>query len=207
MLEKDSKATSTYVSDTSRLGTIEKWLKKWGLPLFPPTIASYKAIAATLKLGNYRSAHVYLQVYRVEAERAGYSTSLLQMRALKDAKKSCNRGLGAAARPRALPLEHLGKLPSDRQPWCIDGPVNPRAAIIMGSWWLCREIELSSSRVRLVELMVSDAGVPSVRWHLPASKNDTMAVGAGRTLCCCCDMVGRSGCPAHLSLGPLVVPP
>ena len=119
------------------------------------------------------------------------------MRALKDCKRSCARGVGASSRPRPLPLELLGQLPAGREAWCEEGPLNPRAAMIMGSWWLCREVEISSSRARLIELLFSDAGVPSVRWHLPASKNDTLAMGMGRSLNCCCSTVGRAGCPAH----------
>ena len=88
-------------------------------------------------------------------------------------------------------------MPPGREAWCEQGPLNPRAAILMGAWWLCRELELSSSRARMVELLVSEAGVPTVRWHLPASKTDTMATGMGRSLCCCCGTVGRAGCPAH----------
>ena len=93
-LLKDTKARSTHGSDDSRLATMEGWLKRWGLQMYPPTIASYKAIAATLKAGGYKSAAVYLQVYRVSAERLGYATSSLDARHLKDFKKSCLRGLG-----------------------------------------------------------------------------------------------------------------
>ena len=62
-LLKDTKARSTHGSDDSRLATMEGWLKQWGIPMYPPTIASYKAIAAILKAGGYQSAAVYLQVY------------------------------------------------------------------------------------------------------------------------------------------------
>ena len=92
-LLKDTKARSTHGSDDSRLATMEGWLRQWGIPMYPPTIASYKAIAATLKAGGYKSAAVYLQVYRVSAERLGYATSSLDARHLKDFKKSCLRGL------------------------------------------------------------------------------------------------------------------
>ena len=196
-LLKDTKARSTHGSDDSRLATMEGWLKRWGLQMYPPTIASYKAIAATLKAGGYKSAAVYLQVYRVSAERLGYATSSLDARHLKDFKKSCLRGLGGPTRPRPLPLESLGSLPCSRSPWCADGPLNPRAAIIAGSWWLCREIELSTSRARLLEILVPPDGVPSARWHLPASKSDTEAVGMARSLFCACEVVGRPACPVH----------
>ena len=196
-LVKVTKAKSTHGSDDSRLATMEGWLKQWGLSMYPPTIASYKAIAATLKAGGYESAAVYLQVYRVSAERLGFATSSLDARHLKDFKKSCLRGLGGPTRPRPLPLESLGSLPSSRQPWNEDGPLNPRAAIIAGSWWWCREMEHSTSRARLLEVLVPPDGVPSARWHLPASKTDTEAVGMARSLYCACEVVGKPACPVH----------
>ena len=196
-LEKDTKASSTQASDDSRMATIAGWLQKWGLNLYPPSVATFKAVAATLKAGAYRSAPVYLQVYRSTAERLGYDISPLIVRDLKAYKRSCLRGLGGPIRPRPLPLEALGSLCSRRDPWVEGGPLNPRAAVIAGSWWLCREVELSATRARLLELDLPLSGKPSVRWHLPASKTDTEAVGMARTLRCCCESVGISSCPVH----------
>ena len=196
-LDKDTKAKTTHVSDDSRLATMTSWVSAWGLPLFPPTTASFKAIAATLKMGNYKSAQVYLTVYRVEAERRGFAVTSLLARSLKDWKRSCSRGLGGPVRPRPLPLDALGSLPAARDSWVEAGPINPRAAVLTGAWWLCRELELSTSRARLVELCAPSSDKPSIRWHLPASKNDTDAIGAARSLSCCCTKLGRSGCPVH----------
>ena len=94
-LERDTKAQTTHSSDDSRLRTMEAWLAKWGLPMYPPTIASIKALAASLKSGGYKSVQVYLHVYKAEAERRGYGTTQLQARTLKDGKRSCARGSGA----------------------------------------------------------------------------------------------------------------
>ena len=71
-LDRGRKADSTHVSDESRLRSMASWLKHWKLDLFPPTIATAKALAASLKAGGYRSAGVYLMVYRRECERRGY---------------------------------------------------------------------------------------------------------------------------------------
>ena len=51
-LERDIKAGSTHVSDDSRIRTICRWLKWWHVEPFPPTVASVKALAATLKAGG-----------------------------------------------------------------------------------------------------------------------------------------------------------
>ena len=54
-LDAETKAVSTHFSDDSRLRTMEAWLLKWGLSMFPPTIASFKAVAATLKAGDIKA--------------------------------------------------------------------------------------------------------------------------------------------------------
>ena len=113
-LEHDVKADTTHESDDSRLRSITSWLAEWGLRPFPPRLASVKALAASLKAGGYRSAHVYLSVYRVEAQRRGHPVDVLLGRHLQDYKRSCLRGLGGPTRPRPLPLERLGQLPADR---------------------------------------------------------------------------------------------
>ena len=195
-LEKDIKAASTDSSDRSRIATIELWLSRWRMAAFPPTLASFKAVAATLKAGSYRSAEVYLCVYRREAERRGYPIDSLLAKNLEDLKRSCMRGLGGPVRPRPLPLLNLGRLPAGREAWYDDGPINPRAAVLCGAWWLCREMELSTARARMVEIRPGD-GLPSATWHLPVSKNDPQALGLARTLQCSCSRLGRAGCPVH----------
>ena len=50
----------------------------WGLTPWPPTLATWKALACTLKRGGYASTHLYLAAYRTESEpfsRRGCTTS------------------------------------------------------------------------------------------------------------------------------------
>ena len=51
-LERDVKAGSIHISDDSRMRSIGKWLQWWHVEPFPPSVASVKAVAATLKLGG-----------------------------------------------------------------------------------------------------------------------------------------------------------
>ena len=196
-LERGIKADSTHVSDDSRLCSMASWLQQWKLDLFPPTVATVKALAASLKAGGYRSANVYLHVYRRECERRGYEIGSLLRGDLKDYRRSCERGLGGSVRPRALPLECFGSLPADRSAWIADGPVNPKAAIICGAWWMCREVELATARARLVEIRW-EVEPPLATWHLPTSKADPKALGMARTLKCNCMEFGRARCPVHV---------
>ena len=70
-LDRDILAESTHRSNDARLRTIAGALQLWGIPMWPPTAASWKALASTLKAGRYSSAALYLSAYRVAAERMG----------------------------------------------------------------------------------------------------------------------------------------
>ena len=101
-------------------------------------------------------------------------------------------------RARGLPFEDLHRLPGERDPWVAHGPVGPRNAIVAGSWFMMREIELSTARAALLELCRSGPQGPTVRWHFPASKPHPRALGVARAHGCLC----RGGppqthCPAH----------
>ena len=203
-LEKDRSADTTRSSDESRWRTILKILSSWGLEPFPPTYVSFRALAATLKKAKYSSAAIYLSVYRRRCERSGHMVDHTLGRTIGDYVRSCERGLGGPARPRPIPMELLPQLPASRSAWNAGGPINPRAAISAGCWFLCREVELSTSRARNLEFsMVGDA--LTVTWHLPASKNDQAALGYARTLRCSCEADAcarrvRAGCAAHVLL-------
>ena len=71
-LERDILAAPTNRTHDARLRTIGNALQMWGIPMWPPTPASWKALAATKKLGRYASAAVYFSTSRTAAERLGY---------------------------------------------------------------------------------------------------------------------------------------
>ena len=199
-LDRDVLATTTQRTNSARMRTIEAALKLWGIPLWPPTPVAWKALAATLKMGRYSSASIYFSTYRTTAERMGYALDELSVRSIKDYTRSCLRGLGEPSRPRPLPFELLPSLPGGRAAWVASGPVNPRAMVLTGSWWLCREIELANQRAALVEFSGSGSSLRAAL-HLPASKTDQLAAGLSRSLCCCCPLRpsgrDRAGCPVH----------
>ena len=67
----------------------------------------------------------------------------------------------------------------NRIPWAIGGPINPKCTVVCGSWWLTREIELSTARAALISFTGSGNDF-SASWTLPASKTDPMAFGVTR---------------------------
>ena len=153
--------------------TIEKALKNWGVPLFPPSRDSILALAASLKAGHYATADSYLYLYRTTCERRGWSLSPPLALLFKDCVRSCLRGIGAPTKALALPFRKLGELDvlAD-SPWNSGGPVGPACAIVVGAWFLTREIELATSRASLLTLGTDELDLPVVRWQLPASKTE-----------------------------------
>ena len=167
-------------------------------------MAKVKAVCASLKMGNYRSPAAFLSSWRVESERRDQWLDDSMKRHLSDGLRSCRRGLGGPVRARPLPLDALHRFPFGEDPVSPHGPLNPRVAVSVGAWWLCREIELSTARARMIELARDASGCLVAKLHLPASKNDIEALGVGRSHACCCASlppwreVNEGACPAHL---------
>ena len=54
-------------------------------------------------------------------------------------------------------------------PWVQGGPIWPRDALLLGSWWMLREIELSLARIHHLSFSRGPLGFLEVTWLLPAS--------------------------------------
>jgi len=72
-----------------------------------------------------------------------------------------------------------------------------RNAMIIGAWFLTREVELSTALAASAELTFPARSVPLIRWHLPASKTDVRATGTAREHGCACGPTPSPACPAH----------
>ena len=115
---------------------------------FPITPARVRVLGATLRAGRYRSHANYLNLYVVEAERqGGRDPSAAVRRAVADAKCACGRGLGGPKQSDGIPLELLALMPPGEAPFSPGGPMWPKHAIIMGTLFLTREVELASAVV------------------------------------------------------------
>ena len=74
--------------------------------------------------------------------------------------------------------------------------------MVVGPWFLTREVELATTRDCLVSL--TEGVCFAVSWCLSASKADLKATDVERTRCCECKVVASPGCPvcamrAHLA--------
>ena len=187
--------------------TITTMLAMWGHVPLPISVDKVFCLGASLKKGQYRSAGSYLSTYKIEAERHGNEITKQIARALKDSERSAIRGLGGPVKARALPLHRLRELPGSHSPWTRGGPVGPRNLMVVGAWFLLREVEASTARACSVKVVPRDEnGRPRVTFTLPASKNDQSATGASRTHGCSCG--GSSpdpGCPAHSAWDQLIL--
>ena len=177
----DVYAASSRRKQTTFHNTIVRALDKWGLSPMPPTRDKLVFLGAALKAGRYRTADQYLDFYKVWAEREGYALDKPLLRVYLDTVRSCRRGIGGSVQSLGIPLMRLGELDAATDsPWISGGPVGPAAAMISGAWFLTREVELSTTRARLVSTEVGADGDRVVRWHLPASKTDVEARGVSR---------------------------
>ena len=176
--------------------TIGRALAMWSLPVFPPDREKVQALGVILKAGGYRSAESYLSLYKAEAERRGYVWTALEQRATRDAVRSCLRGLGGPQKALPLPFSRLGELDGGHLPWTAAGPVGPRNMVVLGAWFMLREVEAANSRIKDVVVHVRD-GRPKVVWTLPASKTDQQACGVSRSHGCMCEDKPSPSCPGH----------
>ena len=159
---------------------------------FPLTVRKLRTAAAILKAAGYRSAMQYLWTLKKVHVKKGFPWDQTLELELKEAKHACRRGQGPAKKAGALPLERLGSLPSSWDgPRSAKGPARPRSAILVGSWWGMREIELAGLRVSSLTFSEGD-GCGTCRVNLPVSKTDAEALGKFRLHGCCCE---QGGCP------------
>ena len=178
--------------------------RRWGCPPVPPSVRCIFLLGAALKAGRYRAAESYLSAYKMACIRLGYEITQEHQAAMRDAVRSCTRGIGAPTKAAAIPFERLSQLPAGRHAWVPGGPLSPRNALTAGSWWLLREIEVSTVRARLAEVSWS-GDLLVVHITLPASKTDQRASGVSRGhRCRCAGAEYNVGCPAHVVLDQLL---
>ena len=206
-LRRDFYAASSAPSVAAKWRTVVRALELFEFTPFPPSTRKVLALGAALKAGGYRSAEAYLQAYRTRAEREECPFGMAEVRALKDAVRSCRRGLGGPVRAMALPFERLGdaELPDAETPWSSGGPLGPKNAIILGAWFLMREAELAGARACNMQVVLQGSAPPLVVWALPASKSDQQALGVARTHGCCCGSSFRRRCPVHSAWDQLLL--
>ena len=163
----------------------------WTISLTPVTKDVVDKIAAALKSGGYRSVRQYFsRLRRVHVERTHSELSVEAELALKDAVRSVERGMGGAALKDSFELESLFH-DSERVGTLA------RAIVVIGAWFLLREIELVALRRGHLLLDREKEQVSLTLW---ASKTDTVGNLVMRTHKCCCSVLYAGVCPYHTAL-------
>ena len=167
-----------------------------GRDVFPVTLGSLKAIAALMKLDEYRSFSNYASWAKGAHIELGYEWTQQLALELTQAGRSLGRGLGPARQSAAFCLDKLANAQAHavRVP---GGPSHPRHAILLGSLWVLREIEIAWSKWE--DITIREDG-KVVLWTLTASKTDPAAKSCTRKWGCLCAELGQHICPYHVMI-------
>ena len=180
-------ASSTRQPRANRTALWQNILAAAGRPPLDMSVETFETGAAVLKKAKFRTAYAVAAQSLVDHQERGGHVSPALRRAAQKAKRSCGRGLGPVKHTAPFPLERALELPSGADPWVTGGPRFPRALILTGCWWCCREIELANIAIADIKMLPNG----EVALHLPATKSDICALGATRSHKCACGI--RSG--------------
>ena len=165
-----------------------------GAAAFPMTVASLKSIAALMKLDGYRSFSNYASWAKGHHIEEGHDWTQQLAHELTQAGRSLGRGLGPPRQSATFDLERLALTPEvvSRKP---GSPLFPKQALLLGSLWVLREIELAWTKWGDI-VIDSDSSV--IHWTLTASKTDPAAKSCTRKWGCLCAELGIRVCPYHV---------
>ena len=182
--------THTATSRKSIRGRLVWWearAKRRGIMPYPLDHHKLKLAAGLLKSGQYRSAGQCLYTIKKAPVEQGYEWKADLDALLGDLRRSCARGLGGTRQAAPLPIGLISttqRFSNAESPWGLE-------AIVVGSWWLLREVELAS--LRGADIRLSEGpGCGTAELTIRASKADTVAAGCTRTHACTCPL---AGCP------------
>ena len=201
-VDRDVYAASSRAPRDSLWSTWVFIATSWGEAPLPVTPAVIRLVAAGLKSGGYRSCEQYFSRARQEHLRVlGVPVDAAAEQAFRDFGRSVERGAGPSELKDGFRLEDLAPfvaIPSaEGAASAAEGCcLAPWALTVLGTWWVCRGIELSAAEAADVEL---DQDKRTVSWSLPVSKRDPQARGESRQHGCCCATPALAPlCPFHL---------
>ena len=170
-----------------------KWYGDQSDPV-PLTEESLERVACLFKIGGYKSFKNYLSRIKEHHVDSGFIWTQSLQNMARRCTRSVLRGLGGPTRSESFDLEavvnHLLVMENNIEVM-NDGPQSPLAAIVVGTFFMLRELELSAIDVGDVVFTEN-----TVTLSLPVSKVDWQAKGCRRTWNCIC---GQGYiCPVHI---------
>ena len=194
-LDNDMLAKSTKPAHESRLRTFMAICAAWEIQAFPLTPECIRCVGASFKAGCYRSAAVYFQTAVSHQLRVlGLPTSHFLRSMIRDVVRSVKRGLGPSQLKSGFDLAALSRVvdPHDDQAFNMERAAHMADLMILCSWFMLREIEISFSR----DIHLTIAG-SEVQLLVPVHKTNTHGALTVRSLMCACGIRDRPLCPWH----------
>ena len=190
-------ATSSTGPISSRVRTWHEWCRSWGCVAFPLDHHNISCCAASMKDGSYRSCAQYFSAVVKHQERElRLPVSDLLKGLIADCKRSILRGLGTEQLKDAFDVWALRPLleASNRhvRAWHADDVYAMADALLLASWFMWREVELSNLRRSHIYLEGRQVFV-----LLAVQKTDTQGSLMTRSLKCCCVVQQHVFCPFH----------
>ena len=199
LLKNDIYSQSNSGPQASRMKTWRQIAAAWKLPPLPLTPELIQAVGASFKRGGYRSASLYFSTARKE-HILQYGTLSQDVEIIiKDVIRSIERGQGPSKLKDSFNLRDLATIDLSQESEAFRIDFN---MVILGSFFLTREIELSATLRRHVRL---DEARMTVSWTLPATKTCTQGELTERTHKCMCKTLPQQLCPYHCMVDTLIL--
>ena len=180
-------AASNVASQQARASWWKLRAASRGMEPYPLTVEGINVAGALLKAGGHRSSAQYLAAMKREHLAAGHEWSDALQMAVRDAVRSCTRGMGPDKCCPAIDFRALENI-QDLEP-VAGGPKNPVEIVVLFALFACREMEAALRQVN--HLIVEEGrGCGVVSFYLPATKTDSKGAGVLR----------RQGCTCHRSI-------
>ncbi|CAE7455635.1 setd6 [Symbiodinium necroappetens] len=195
-LEGEVLAKSTVGPMESRLAVWKRICLAWDVAPFPLDIQNVRMVGASLKRGGYRSAAQYYAAATSWQQRQLHTPVPQAVRfTIRDCVRSIRRGLGPAELKDSFPVSALAKLvdeASDVYAFDFESPAAAADAMLVGSYYMLREIEMANARSE--HLYFKDG---LLQMLIPVHKTSTEGELTVRSLACCCQVRRQPLCPWH----------
>ena len=183
-LQADILAKSTTPAQESRLKTYRALCSAWEVPAFPLSLESVKCVAASLKAGFYRSPQLYFQAAAgYQMRTLGLPVDSLVRGTIKEVVRSVKRGLGPAKLKDSFDVWKLQftTVSDDEDSFDLTSVEHCTDMVIIGCWWMLREIEMSAAKIQHLYV---EGGLAHLL--LPVHKTETAGSLSVRSLGCAC---------------------
>ena len=173
-LDEDVLAHSTKPANESPLRTFLALCGAWQVQAFPLSPTCIRCVGASFKAGGYRSAGIYFQTAVSHQMRTfGTPVSPFIRPLIQDVVRSVRRGLGPSSLKTGFDVAVLGRLvdPRDERPFTFDSLAHMADLMIICSWFMLRELEISFARDTHLTLQGEE-----VQLLVPVHKTNSMGL-------------------------------